>query len=308
MDKHLKKRILGAVVTVVALAVALPVVIDGSRQQLPIGDDMQPMPPMPDWTEVENQQRIRIDLEKLARGEPQNELLPPAEEAVVNVPDAIAAAAAEELAAVEQPAVTLPAEPAEPELPEEPSVNQAAQPVAGKTVAEVTKPAVPASPAAGTPVASVTKPAAPAAKPTTPVAGTTVASVPAANTGNTIARTPAQPSVGAVAAATPAAPAAPPVVSKPAAASNSPGATDASGLPYAWIIQIGAFSQQANGESVRDRLRRDGFKAYSSTESDGLTRVYVGPEVSEAEAERVRVRLQLALDRGDLRLKRYVPR
>ncbi|MCY0966600.1 SPOR domain-containing protein [Parathalassolituus penaei] len=306
MDKHLKKRILGAVVTVVVLAIALPVVIDGSRQQLPIGDDMPPMPPMPDWAEVENQQRIRIDLDKLARGEPQGELMPPTDEAVVNAPDAASAAAADEVATAAQPEVPMDggdelasqAALAQQQIQNDELARQQAQDLALKQAAALKQ----EQDLAQKKAQELAQKQALALKQEQELAQ---------KKAEELAQ---KQALAQKAAAEMAKPAVPPAPVAPAAAptvaknSGQPGAVDASGLPYAWVIQIGAFSQQANGDAVRDRLRRDGFKAYSTTESDGLTRVYAGPEVSEAEAERVRVRLQLALDRSDLRLKRYVPR
>jgi cell division septation protein DedD len=263
MDKHLKKRILGAVVTVVVLAIALPVVIDGSRQQLPLNDDMPPMPPMPDWTEVENQQRIRIDLEKLARGEAQQEVAPPSESSAEQVPSDTALARVDDRVPVTPDntmAATVPVVVREQKTlttnnPETAVVARTTAVESRVNTAEpaptVSAPVVPAAPVAS--VASITKPA-------------------------------------------------------PGNASTGPGSVDASGLPYAWVIQIGAFSQETNGISVRDRLRKDGFKAYSSSDADGLTRVYAGPEVSDVDAERLRIRLQMALDRNDLKVKRYIPR
>lgn len=233
MDKHLKKRILGAVVTVVVIAIALPVVIDGSRQQLVSRDDVPPMPPMPDWAEVENQQRIRIDLEKLARGEATRELAAPA-------------ALAEADMGVSE--VT-------PEVETMPAVSVAA--------ASATPKPAPAAPAGANKSELPT-----VEKVAKPVASAPVATVPAVK----------------------------------------PGAVDASGLPYSWSIQIGAFSQEANGTAMRDRLRKEGFKAFASTDPDGLTRVFVGPEIDQAEAERLRVKLQILLDRNDLLVRRFVPR
>ncbi|MFK4751940.1 MULTISPECIES: SPOR domain-containing protein [Oceanospirillaceae] len=184
MEKHLNKRILGAVVTVVALAIAVPIVIDGSSQRLTIDQDMPPMPDMPDWAEVQNQQRIRIDLEQLASGEATAELATPA-------------------------------------------VN----------TAEVDDP------------------------------------VPA-------------------------------VVKKQPERAH----LDETALPYAWVVQLGAFSSNENATSFRDNIRGQGFKAFSRTDDDGLTRVFVGPELQQQQAEVLRTQLEKILKRKDLRIKRFIAR
>jgi len=71
MEQHLKKRVLGAFVTVIALAVALPIVLDGSRSQIRLQSDIPPMPEMDAWEPIDNERHVRIDLEKLASGETQ---------------------------------------------------------------------------------------------------------------------------------------------------------------------------------------------------------------------------------------------
>jgi cell division septation protein DedD len=221
---------------------------------------MPPMPPMPDWTEVENQQRIRIDLEKLARGEAQQEVAPPSESSAEQVPTDTALARVDDRVPVVPEntiATTVPVAVREQKTLE--THNPEATIVARTTAAE-------SSVSTAQPAPTVSAPAAPVAS---------VATI-------------AKPVSGA--------------------ASTGPGSVDASGLPYAWVIQIGAFSQESNGISVRDRLRKDGFKAYSSSDADGFTRVYAGPEVSDVDAERLRIRLQMALDRNDLKVKRYIPR
>jgi len=184
VEKHLNKRIIGAVVTVLAVAVVVPIVIDGSRQNLRLDDDMAPMPEMPDWAEVENHQRIRMDLESLASGE-----------------------AAEELQA--------------------------------------------------------------------PVVSTADADDPV-----------------------------------PAAATKQPerAVQDEEFLPFAWAIQMNAFSDRKNAESYRDTLRKKGYKAFTRSDGDGLTRVFVGPELQREAIENLRLRLQKELKRNDLRIKQYKAR
>ena len=78
MEQHLKKRVVGAFLTVVAFAIALPLVLDGARSKVGLRSDIPPMPDAPDWAVVEDEQKVRIELEQLASGE--------AEEAV-RIPD-----------------------------------------------------------------------------------------------------------------------------------------------------------------------------------------------------------------------------
>ena len=55
----------------------------------------------------------------------------------------------------------------------------------------------------------------------------------------------------------------------------------------AWAVQVGSFSDPANAEALRERLRADGYAALLSTvRSDGgeVTRVAVGPIVSREDA------------------------
>lgn len=77
MEQHLKKRILGAFVTVVALAVAMPVVLDGSRSQIQLRSDIPVQPEMEPWQPLENERRVRIELEDLAAGKTEEEVTLP---------------------------------------------------------------------------------------------------------------------------------------------------------------------------------------------------------------------------------------
>ena len=181
MEKHLNKRILGAVVTVLAVAVVVPIVIDRSRQNLTIDDDMPPMPDMPDWAEVENQKRIRMDLEALASGEAEEDLQPP-------------------------PVSTADADDPVPEVVTQ-NADQAVQ--------------------------------------------------------------------------------------------------NEEFLPYAWMIQVGAFSKRDNAEGFRDSLRQKGYKSFVRSDGDGLTRVFVGPELQREAIDSLRARLTKELKRDDLRVKQY---
>jgi len=68
MEQHLKKRIVGAFVTVLALAIAMPIVLDGSRSQIELQSDIPSPPQLEEWQPLENQRHVRIELEDLAAG------------------------------------------------------------------------------------------------------------------------------------------------------------------------------------------------------------------------------------------------
>lgn len=61
---------------------------------------------------------------------------------------------------------------------------------------------------------------------------------------------------------------------------------DARGLPEAWSIQLGAFSNQANVERLVAQLQDAGHPAYTRP-INTLTGVYVGPKVDRSEATRL---------------------
>ncbi|MGB1092062.1 MAG: SPOR domain-containing protein [Oceanobacter sp.] len=166
MEKHLKKRLVGAFVTVVALAIVIPAIVDGNRANLTLDNDMPPMPALPEWTEVDNQKRIRIDLEELASGKATEKLMPPSED-LTNKSESL-----------------------------------------------------------------------PAKKPKDKVA------------------------------------------------------TDEKGLPFAWTIQVGAFSDRKNAIALQNRFRNDGFKSYIRSDRDGLVRVFVGPEIKREDIDQLQASLK----------------
>lgn len=180
MEQHLKKRILGAFVTVIAIAIALPIVLDGSRSQLGLSSNIPPMPETPDQAYVEDERKVRIELEQLASGEAQQQIA----------------------------------------VPETDVVEQ-------------------------------NDPLPPGAK----MDRTTL---------------------------------------------------DSNNIPYAWTLQLGAFSEEKNAYGLRDKLRGKGYKAYTQIfPGDQLIRVYVGPEVQRSEIEALQKKLQKELHQDDIRIKRY---
>lgn len=65
-----------------------------------------------------------------------------------------------------------------------------------------------------------------------------------------------------------------------------------------FVVQLGAFGKSEDAQSLRDRVRKAGFPAFSEgVDTDGgrLYRVRVGPEVDKASAERLRDRIKAEL-------------
>src|SRR5690606_38781393 len=85
-----------------------------------------------------------------------------------------------------------------------------------------------------------------------------------------------------------------PAPSTPAAAPAAPApAPAASGTGFA--VQLGAFSNAAEADALRDRLRAAGIGAFTEsvqTDRGRLTRVKAGPVATRAEAEQLRARVQ----------------
>jgi DedD protein len=84
-------------------------------------------------------------------------------------------------------------------------------------------------------------------------------------------------------------PAAKPVEKKATTPAKAPAT-----IQKGWVIQVGAFSHAANAQQLRDRLRKQGYKAEAETitvDKGTLVRVVVGPYGEKAEAKRARDRL-----------------
>lgn len=86
--------------------------------------------------------------------------------------------------------------------------------------------------------------------------------------------------------------AAPPAASAtPAAADdnrNVTAALDPRGLPEAWSVRLGSFSNQTNATNLVTRLQGDGHRAYTrrlDSSQGPLTAVFVGPLVDRAAAQ-----------------------
>lgn len=93
------------------------------------------------------------------------------------------------------------------------------------------------------------------------------------------------------AAAPPPAPKAPPEAPAKAEAKAKPAATSG------YAVQLGSFSKAANARGLRDRLVAKGYTAFVRSEGS-VTRVYVGPQKSRAEADAMKKKL---LEKAELK-------
>jgi DedD protein len=86
MEGNLKARILGAFVTVFAMALILPNILQEKRMYDPLYSEIPPKPETPDWVGDVEQARVRIELDELASGEFEKKITAP-EPRVVNADD-----------------------------------------------------------------------------------------------------------------------------------------------------------------------------------------------------------------------------
>lgn len=78
---------------------------------------------------------------------------------------------------------------------------------------------------------------------------------------------------------------------------------DSRGLPEAWVVQVVSLSNAGNAMQMRDRLREQGYKAYTETvdiANGTAVRVLVGPKLSREQAERDKVAIDKALGLSSL--------
>lgn len=139
--------------------------------------------------------------------------------------------------------------------------------------------AVPA-PAAAVPTASVAQPA-------TPSAAVTTQALPPEP-----AKPAAKPPTPVTAAAKPAVVEAPkPATPKPAAPAPTVAASKPAAANVGFAVQLGAFSNAAEANTMRDKLRAGGFSAFVEqvkTDKGVLNRVRVGPVASRADADKLK--------------------
>ena len=92
------------------------------------------------------------------------------------------------------------------------------------------------------------------------------------------------------------------------AAQPEPG-LDSRGLPEAWVVQVASFGNADNAALLRDRLREQGFKAYTESVTTGggrSTRVLVGPKLSRGQAEQDKAAIDKAFGLNSL-VSRFDP-
>lgn len=77
MEGNLNARVLGAVVTIVAMALVLPNVLEEKRLHDPLRSEIPPKPAMPDWVNETDSTRVRIELDALASGKFEEKITAP---------------------------------------------------------------------------------------------------------------------------------------------------------------------------------------------------------------------------------------
>lgn len=93
----------------------------------------------------------------------------------------------------------------------------------------------------------------------------------------------------------------PPPAQTPAAATPAPPPTPPAAAPTSgtgFIVQLGAFSNAAEANRLRDRLRGAGITAFTDsvdTDKGRLTRVKAGPVATRAEADQLKTRVRSAV-------------
>jgi DedD protein len=84
---------------------------------------------------------------------------------------------------------------------------------------------------------------------------------------------------------------------------------DTRGLPIAWVVQVGSFSDQKNARSLKTRLQKKGYKAYTETaqtDKGQTIRVFVGPMVSKKQSLTEKTKIDQAFNLKS-KVIRYVP-
>ena len=82
-----------------------------------------------------------------------------------------------------------------------------------------------------------------------------------------------------------------------------------SGLPNAWVLQVGSFEKQSLAQELMDSLREKQFKAFKKRVelTDGtMYRVYVGPKIDRRRAIAAKAEIDQLFNTDSLLLK-YVP-
>lgn len=71
---------------------------------------------------------------------------------------------------------------------------------------------------------------------------------------------------------------------------------DSEQMPVSWTLQLAAFVKRENAFALRDRLRKEAYRAYTRTltlsEGQSVTRVYVGPDLVREKSETLLAKLK----------------
>ena len=70
------------------------------------------------------------------------------------------------------------------------------------------------------------------------------------------------------------------------------------GLPDAWVVQVGSFTNKDTANKLRDDLQAEGQKAYVRTVANGsgsISRVYIGPKLDKAQAQALKAQMDKRL-------------
>ncbi|MCE2026906.1 SPOR domain-containing protein [Sessilibacter corallicola] len=84
---------------------------------------------------------------------------------------------------------------------------------------------------------------------------------------------------------------------------------DNRGLPKAWVVQVGSFSEIERAKKFSGDLRNNGYKAFHrehKNNSKTVYRVYVGPNINRDASEKLKSELDLQFSVNSLVL-RYTP-
>ncbi len=81
-----------------------------------------------------------------------------------------------------------------------------------------------------------------------------------------------------------------------------------SGLPNAWVVQVGSFAQLENAQKLNQILTQQGYESYlkltpSFDEGPDLYKVYVGPIINADEARQAQEKLNVLLDNQAILLR-----
>lgn len=77
---------------------------------------------------------------------------------------------------------------------------------------------------------------------------------------------------------------------KPAVQQSKPTAPQAASPKTGWVVQVGAFANADTAKSLRDKLAKQGLRAYTE-KAGNVVRVRIGSFASQEEAEKVKTRL-----------------